>query len=58
VRGAKLDSGWRARAHCPADHQFLLLQLRPRVRREIVLVASGVFKVPDIDKIPEAVRAR
>jgi acyl-coenzyme A thioesterase PaaI-like protein len=25
---------------------------------EIVLVATGVFKVPDIDKIPEAVRAR
>ena len=24
---------------------------------EIVLVASGVFKVPDVDKIPEAVRA-
>jgi acyl-coenzyme A thioesterase 13 len=24
---------------------------------EIVLVASGVFKVPDIDKIPEEVRA-
>ena len=24
---------------------------------EIVLVASGVFKVPDIDKIPEAARA-
>ena len=25
---------------------------------EIVLVASGVFKVPDIDKIPEAMRAK
>ncbi len=25
---------------------------------EIVLVATGVFKVPDIDKIPEAVRAK
>ena len=25
---------------------------------EIVLVASGVFKVPDIDKIPEAVRGK
>jgi hypothetical protein len=23
---------------------------------EIVLVASGVFKVPDLDKIPEALR--
>src|SRR5712691_6351452 len=25
---------------------------------EIVLVASGVFKVPDVDKIPEAMRAK
>ena len=25
---------------------------------EIVLVASGVFKVPDLDRIPEAVRAK
>jgi acyl-coenzyme A thioesterase PaaI-like protein len=25
---------------------------------DIVLVASGVFKVPDIDKIPESVRSQ
>lgn len=25
---------------------------------EVVLVASGVFKVPDLDKIPEALRAK
>ena len=25
---------------------------------EIVLVASGVFKVPDVEKIPEAMRAK
>ena len=31
---------------------------RNQIVNQAVLVASGVFKIPDIDKIPEAVRAK
>ena len=59
VRGAKLGQWLEGTARIARRTiNFCFVSCDLVCGGEVVLLASGVFKVPDIDKIPEALRAK
>jgi len=59
VRGARLGQWLEGKARIARRTiNFCFVSCDLVCGGEIVLIASGVFKVPDVDKIPEALRGK
>jgi acyl-coenzyme A thioesterase 13 len=59
VRGARLGQWLEGKARIARRTiNFCFVTCDLVCGGEIVLIASGVFKIPDVDKIPEALRGK